>query len=122
MMLATVPDPVALALLTLAGALPVVVFGGWLTRRGSGARVGTQALVVALAPLMATWVGALVAARAMFISGHDLGAFIIIAATAGAVGVISAWRLARRVRHDADGLGPERSPPVTSRTGPRPPR
>ncbi len=102
---ATLPDPLALALLTLAGALPVVLVGAWLTRRRSGARVGTQALVVALAPLMATWVGALVAARAMFISGHDLGAFIVIAATAGAVGVVAAWRLARRVRRDADHLG-----------------
>jgi signal transduction histidine kinase len=101
---ATIPDPLALALLTLAGAVPVVLVGAWLTRRRSGARVGTQALVVALAPLMATWVGALVAARAMFISGHDLGAFVVIAATAGAVGVAAAWRLAGRVRRDADQL------------------
>ena len=104
MILATVGDTVTLALLTLAGALPVVIVGAWMTRRRSGARVGTQTLVVALAPLMATWVGAVVAAQAMFISGHDLGAFIVIAATAGAVGVVAAWRLARRIRGDADRL------------------
>jgi signal transduction histidine kinase len=101
---ATLPDPAALVLLTLAGALPVVILGAWLTRRRTGARVGTQALVVALAPLMATWVGALVAVQAMFISSHDIGAFIVIAATAGAVGVVTAWRLARRIRRDADRL------------------
>lgn len=104
MIAVTLPDPLALVLLTLAGALPVVLLGGWLMRRRVGARVGTQALVVALAPMMATWVGALVAVQAMFISSHDLGAFIVIAATAGAVGLVSAWGLARRIRRDADRL------------------
>ena len=55
-------------------------------------------MIVALAPLMATWVGALLAARAMFLSSHDLTALLVIAATAGLVGVVAAWRLGRRIR------------------------
>jgi len=100
-----VSDDLTLVLLTAAGALPVVLVGSWLTRRRGGAPAGRQVLVVALAPLMATWVGAMVAARAMFIDSHDLTAFGIIAGTAGLIGVLTAWRLARRIRLDTDRLG-----------------
>jgi len=97
-------DNATLVLLTLAGAAPVVIFGAWLTRRSGGGRAGSQVLIVALAPVLATWVGALVAARAMFINGHDLTAFSVIAAAAALVGLISAWRLTRRINRDTGAL------------------
>lgn len=100
-----VSDNLTLVALTAAGALPVVLIGSYLTRRRGGAPVARQVLVVALAPLLATWVGAVLAARAMFIDAHDLTAFAVIACTAGAIGVLAAWRLARRVRVDTDALG-----------------
>lgn len=99
------PAELTLVALTALGALPVVALGSWLTRRRGGTPAHRQVLVVALAPLFATWVGAVLAARAMFIAPHDLTAFGIIAATAAVVGVVAAWRLARRIRLDADALG-----------------
>jgi signal transduction histidine kinase len=98
-------DDVTLVVLTLLGALPVVLIGFWLTRRGSGASATTQALVVGLAPVMATWVGAIVAARAMFVSYHDLTALLLIAVTAAAVALGASWLLSRRIRRDATALG-----------------
>lgn len=98
-------DNLRLVALTIAGALPVVVVGIWLTRRSGGARAGRQALVVALAPVTATWVGAAVAAQAMFIDSRDLTAFSVIALSAGAVGVLTAWRMTRRIRVDTAALG-----------------
>lgn len=100
-----VSDNLTLVALTALGALPVVLLGSWLTRRRGGAPARRQVLVVALAPLVATWVGAVVAARAMFIDGHDLTAFSVIAATAACIGVLAAWRLAARIRVDTDALG-----------------
>ena len=94
---ATASDTATLVLLTLAGALPVAVVGAWLARRSSAAGVGTQALIVALAPPVATWA----AARAMFLSSHDMSAFVTIAVTAGVVGVVAAGALGRRIRRDA---------------------
>jgi signal transduction histidine kinase len=98
-------DNMTLVALTAIGAAPVVLLGSYLTRRRGGAPVSRQVLVVALAPLVATWVGAVVAARAMFIDSHDLTAFGVIACTAGLIGVIAAWRMARRIRVDTDALG-----------------
>lgn len=97
-------DNATLVLLTLAGAAPVVIFGAWLTRRSGGDRAGSQVLIVALGPVLATWIGAMVAARAMFISGHDLTAFAVIAASAAIVGLLSAWRLTRRINRDTGAL------------------
>ncbi len=99
------PGGLTLVALTALGAMPVVLLGSWLTRRRGGASAHRQVLVVAVAPLVATWVGAVVAARAMFIDAHDLTAFATIAATAGVVGVVAAYRLARRIRTDTDALG-----------------
>lgn len=96
-------DNAVLVGLTVAGALPVLLVGRWLTRKG-GARASRQVLIVALAPLVATWVGAMVAARAMFIDAHDLGALTVIAASAAVVGVLAAWGMASRLRVDTDAL------------------
>jgi signal transduction histidine kinase len=97
-------DNATLVLLTFAGSAPVLLTGAWLTRRDGGERASMQVLVVALAPLMATWIGALVAARAMFINSHDLTALGVIAAAAAVVGVAASWRLTRRIRRDTTAL------------------
>ncbi len=94
-----------LAALTLCGAVPVALVGIWLARRSRSASVGRQALLVALVPVVATWVGAALAARAMFLSAHDLTAFVTIALTAAVVGVGASCELSRRVRSDARRLG-----------------
>ena len=98
-----VGDWVTLVGLTVLGAVPAVALGLWLTRRGGASATG-QLVVLATVPLLATWVGAIVAARAMFIDSHDLTAFGVIAATAGTVGALTAWRLARRIRSDVEAL------------------
>ena len=97
-------DAAPLVLLTFLGAAPVVLLGAWLTRRRGGAPLSRQVLVVALAPLMATWVGALLAARLMFISQRDLARLGLIAASAAVVGVLAAGQLTRRVRRDTAAL------------------
>ena len=98
-----VGDWATLVGLTVLGAVPAVALGLWLTRRGGASATG-QLVVLATVPLLATWVGAIVAARAMFIDSHDLTAFGVIAATAGTVGALTAWRLARRIRSDVEAL------------------
>ncbi|MEZ5237981.1 MAG: HAMP domain-containing sensor histidine kinase [Microthrixaceae bacterium] len=56
--------------------------------------------VIALASMAATATGVVVAARAMFISSHDLWALGTILATAAAGGLAVAWSLAARVDRD----------------------
>lgn len=98
-------DNLALVALTAAGALPVVLAGSLVARRRGGTPAHVGVLAVALAPVVATWVGAAVAARAMFIDSHDLTAFAVIALTAAVIGVAAGWRLARGIRVDAERLG-----------------
>ncbi|HPU38757.1 MAG TPA: HAMP domain-containing sensor histidine kinase [Microthrixaceae bacterium] len=119
-MFATVTDSATLVALTLAGAAPVAGVGVWLTRKRSTASVWRQALIVMLVPLAATWVGALLAARAMFLSSHDMGAFVTIALTAAAIGLGAAWEMGRRIRVDARRLG-ELSQEIADGMVPSPP-
>jgi len=103
-MIAAVSDLAGIVGLTVLGASPVVVGCWFLGRRLSGAGARAQILLVVLGPLMATWVGALVAARLMFISTHDLAVVVTIAGTGAIIGVGAAWLVARRVRRDAAAL------------------
>ncbi len=98
---ASLGDTVQLVLLTMLGGVPVVLAAAWLASRRRAFGVRRQAMLVALAPLAASWVGALLAARAMFLSSHDMTAFVTIAVTAGVIGVAAAWELGRRIRRDA---------------------
>ena len=59
-----------------------------------------HAAVVAVASMAATATGVAVAARAMFISSHDLWALSTILATAAAGGLAVAWSLATKVDRD----------------------
>jgi signal transduction histidine kinase len=51
-------------------------------------------VVVALIPIVATVLGLLAAARAMFVSSHDLSALVVVVAGAGTAGVLGALALA----------------------------
>ncbi len=56
-----------------------------------GRQFATRLVAVALVPVAATALGSSVAARAMFISTHDLSAMLVVVAAAGGVGVAVAW-------------------------------
>jgi signal transduction histidine kinase len=54
-------------------------------------------VVVAAIPTVAVVLGALMAARAMFVSSHDLSALVVVAAGAGTAGVLAGLTLAREL-------------------------
>jgi signal transduction histidine kinase len=67
--------------------------------------VAFAAAVVALIPVVSVVAGALAAAKAMFVSTHDLSALVIIIIGAGTAGVLGAFALATELtvaRQDAD--------------------
>jgi signal transduction histidine kinase len=63
-----------------------------------------QAVVVGLVSVVGTAVGTLAAARAMFVSSHDLAALLTVLAAAGTVGVLGAVELGGRVSRASDAL------------------
>lgn len=65
-----------------------------LGRSGRGPSLPVRTAVVALIPVTSLGVGALVAARAMFVSAHDLIALVVVVAGAGTAGVLAALALA----------------------------
>ena len=66
--------------------------------------LGAQAAAVAVAAVIGVGVGAWAGARAMFISEHDLWALGVMLVASGAVGVVSAFVLGRRVGAASDAL------------------
>jgi signal transduction histidine kinase len=80
----------------VGAALAGVVAGGLLTwlRRS---RIGVQAAVAALAPVLAVAIGVVWAASSMFLMHHDLAILWVVLAGAGTVSVIVALVLDRRV-------------------------
>ncbi len=58
-------------------------------------------LIVAVIPIGSFGLGALAAARAMFVSAHDLSALVVVIAGSGTAGALAALFLARELR-DAD--------------------
>jgi signal transduction histidine kinase len=115
----TATEAVRLVLLTALGALPVGVVAWWWSRSRTRPRLRSQLVAVALAPMLATWAGAVIAARAMVISGEDLVSLGVIAATAALVGSYIAWRLSQRIDHDtAELVELSRKLGGGSRTGP----
>lgn len=67
-----------------------------LHRRGRDS-VRSRAVIVALVPLVSLAVGALVAARAMFVSTHDLAALVVVLSGAGTAGLLAALAVAREI-------------------------
>jgi signal transduction histidine kinase len=107
------------ALIALAWSGAVGVGGALVTRLAGGRSVRGSLVAVALVGLLAVVAGVIGTARAMFLSGHDLGVAILVSLVAGAVGlgvalVLSRWVMVDvRILQDAataigpGGLGPD---------------
>src|SRR5947208_16125276 len=116
-------ETVELALLA-AGTAAVAAAGGALVLHALRRRsLGVQVAAVAVVAVVGVGVGAWVGARAMFLSEHDLWALGVMLVAAGAVAVVSALLLGRRVGAASEALvgvarriGDGDSPP----NGPRP--
>lgn len=80
------------------GVAAVVGVAGHLALRSRRARsLHLQAVVVALASVGATALGTLAAARAMFVSTHDLAVLFVVLVAAATVGVLGAEEMSRRL-------------------------
>lgn len=90
-------DVLVLLALSIGSGLLVLGIGHLAVGRRPADQLGRWAIAVAVLPLLGVAVGALVAARAMFVSTHDLGALVVILVGAGSVGVVGAWGVARRL-------------------------
>jgi len=90
-------DIAVLVLLSVGAALATGILGMLVLASMRRRSVAAQALVVALVPVIATAAGALLSARAMFVSNHDLSALLVVLAAAGGVGVAGGLGLAARL-------------------------
>jgi signal transduction histidine kinase len=84
-------DTVQLVALSAGAGFAVWVVGHLAIRRRQ------QPVVVALIPVAGMLLGTLVAARAMFVSQHDLSATFVVAIGAGTAGVLGALSLAQEL-------------------------
>lgn len=90
-------DAIQLSMMAAGGAVGAGALGAialWALRRRS---IAAQSVVVAFTSLGAVGVGALLAARGMFISGHDLAALVVVLFAAMTVALVIAFFLGRRV-------------------------
>ena len=99
------PDTVSLIILAggtaaLGGALVGLVGRALATRP-----LRTQLAAVAIGSLVGVGMGALVGARAMFLSQHDTGAITVLLVAAGTVGVLAALTLTDRLDRSLADLG-----------------
>ena len=86
-------DTVQLVALSFGVASAIYLVGAVAIRRAH------SPLIVAVIPVASVVLGALAAARAMFVSIHDLSALVVVVAGAGTAGVLGALRLARELAH-----------------------
>ena len=98
-------DAIQLAALAVAGAVGVGVLGTILLLVLRRSAIGVQVAVVALVSVAAVGLGALAAARAMFISDHDLETLLVILLAAGTAGAVVAFVLGHRVSAASRALG-----------------
>lgn len=101
------PDLVTLLVISFGVALAVGAAGyAALAVVGPGrAPLRIQAVVVGLASVVGTAAGVLAAARAMFVSAHDLAALFPVLIAAATVGVLGAVELGGRVNRASVALG-----------------
>jgi signal transduction histidine kinase len=92
---------------TIAGgaSLGVFVVGFLLLLALRRRSVATQTTAVALTTVAAVAAGSIAAAKAMFLSGHDLQMLFVILAAAGTVGLLASMTLGRRVTQASRSLG-----------------
>jgi signal transduction histidine kinase len=84
-----------LATVALAGgsALVASAGGALVLRRFRGRSTRVQALVIALSSVLVLVVGILVASAAMFISGHDMSALVVVVSVSAAIAVGAALQM-----------------------------
>lgn len=90
-------DAIQLSILAGGGALAAGAVGAVTLHALRRRSIAAQSVVVAFAALGAVSVGALLAARGMFISTHDLAALVVVLFAAATVGLVIAFLLGRRV-------------------------
>ena len=94
---ASVTDALVLAGLAVLGAGVVAVIGDVVGRRLRARPLAVQVTIVAVTAVLATLAGALLAAKAMFVSTHDLRALLVVIAAGGTAAVFAALLLAERL-------------------------
>ena len=97
-------ETLELVLLAAGTAAVAAVAGALVLRALRGRTLGAQAAAVAVAAVAAVGVGAWVGGRAMFLSGHDVWALDVMLVASGAVGVLTALVLGRRVGAASEAL------------------
>jgi signal transduction histidine kinase len=93
-------DTVSLIAMSAGSGLGCLVVGTLVmagVRRRARPAYRLWAVVVALVPVVSLAIGALVAARAMFVSTHDLSVMSVVIAGAGTAGIVGALLLAREL-------------------------
>ncbi len=131
---ATFADVAVLVLVAAGSAVAAAILGWWALGPLRRSSVRAQAVAVAVVVVVSTAVGVMAAARAMFISSHDLSVLLVVLVAAGSAGTAAALRLgwhahtgSRQVealagriggdpggqRHDAGGSDADR-PPATA--------
>lgn len=88
-----------------ASALVASLGGALVLRRFRDRSARAQALVVALASVLVLIVGIVVAAAAMFISGHDLNALIVVVSVSAAIAVGAALQMGAELEEGHRSLG-----------------
>ncbi len=100
-------DTVALVGLAGGGALAAAVAGGLILRSMRTASLRAQGVAVALVAVFGIGVGVVLAAYAMFVSSHDLGALVVVLVASSTAAVLMAIRFGSRIStasHDLEGL------------------
>ena len=92
-----VDEAAELAAIASGMALIVGLIGAGLLLSLRRRRLGTQITVIALTSIGAVAAGAATAAKAMFLTSHDLSALIVILVVAGSVGIAFSLALGARV-------------------------
>jgi signal transduction histidine kinase len=95
----TAADTLELCGLAAGTGFVAVVVGTVALKALRNRPVGTQVAAVALTTVVALMAGAYAAAKAMFISSHDLAALLVVLFAAGTVSVAGSLVLGERVEH-----------------------
>ncbi len=94
---APLDDGLVLVALAVGGAAAVAAVGAAAGLRLRTRPLALQVALIALTAVAATLAGSLLAARAMFVSAHDLGALLVVIAAGGTASVLAALVLADRL-------------------------
>lgn len=102
---ADAPDTAGLIGLAGGTAAVAACLAGFVGRALATRALRTQLAAVAIGSLIGVGVGALVGARAMFLSEHDTGAITVLLVAAGTVGILAALTLTDRLDRSLANLG-----------------